>query len=178
VFEVAEHEYRNNTLRGAWCLGWAVSTSSPRVSRKINDKFRQDSFSRSQNTNIVTTTHSEVPGAQGGQYQRRLLEFHGKLTTYFVESLNSGVFEVAEYEYRNGNTLLGTWCPRWPVSTSSPGVSQKINNTFRRDSLIRGFRGCWTRMSDDDALRGISRATEHGYGVLLKIILGNDVDTV
>ncbi|OXU21272.1 hypothetical protein TSAR_001244 [Trichomalopsis sarcophagae] len=43
----------------------------------------------------------EVPGARGGQYQRRLLEFHEKLTTYLVDtysewtSLNA-LFEMEE----------------------------------------------------------------------------------
>ncbi|OXU19842.1 hypothetical protein TSAR_015347 [Trichomalopsis sarcophagae] len=53
---------------------------------------------------------------------------------------------VAEYEYRDGNTLWATWCPRWPVSTSSPRVSRKINDKFRQDSLIKGFPGRRTRM--------------------------------
>ncbi|OXU28101.1 hypothetical protein TSAR_016285, partial [Trichomalopsis sarcophagae] len=49
----------------------------------------------------------------GWQYQRRLLEFHEKLTTYFVEALYSGVFKVAEHKYRDGNAPRGTWCPGW-----------------------------------------------------------------
>ncbi|OXU20759.1 hypothetical protein TSAR_004856, partial [Trichomalopsis sarcophagae] len=42
----------------------------------------------------------------------------------------SGVFAVAEHEYRDGNALLGSWCPGWAVSTSSPTVSRKINDFF------------------------------------------------
>ncbi|OXU26933.1 hypothetical protein TSAR_009524, partial [Trichomalopsis sarcophagae] len=68
-FLVAEHEYRDgNTLLGSWCPGWAVSTSSPTVSRKINNffvpKLVTREFLRSQNTNIVTLTLLEVPSAQ------------------------------------------------------------------------------------------------------------------
>ncbi|OXU30956.1 hypothetical protein TSAR_001302, partial [Trichomalopsis sarcophagae] len=47
---------------------------------------------QSLNTNIVTAVLSEVHGAQGRQYQRHLLEFNGKLTTYFVEILYLKVF--------------------------------------------------------------------------------------
>ncbi|OXU22774.1 hypothetical protein TSAR_014126, partial [Trichomalopsis sarcophagae] len=68
-------------------------------------------FLGSLNTNIATPTLCKVPGVQGGQYQRRLLEL--------------GIFEVAEHEYSNDNNnngFLGTWCLGYTVSTTSPGI--------------------------------------------------------
>ncbi|OXU16350.1 hypothetical protein TSAR_015215 [Trichomalopsis sarcophagae] len=90
---------------------WAKSTPSgddtrPESGGEQNENTR--GFLRSQNTNNVTATLPEVPGALGGQYQRRPQEFHEKSTTYFVETLYSGVFEVAEHETTLILFTLGT----------------------------------------------------------------------
>ncbi|OXU23741.1 hypothetical protein TSAR_001372 [Trichomalopsis sarcophagae] len=61
-FAVAEHEYRDvNALLSTWCPEWTVS-------RCLLTKLITRELSRSQNTNIVTATLPEVPGAQGEQY--------------------------------------------------------------------------------------------------------------
>ncbi|OXU22076.1 hypothetical protein TSAR_005887 [Trichomalopsis sarcophagae] len=45
VFEVAKYEYRDdNAVRGTWGPVWPESTSSLKVSREINNIFRQDSL--------------------------------------------------------------------------------------------------------------------------------------
>ena len=49
------------------------------VNNDGNDSsFATRGFLRSLNTNMVTVTASEVPGAQGRQFERRLREFYGK----------------------------------------------------------------------------------------------------
>ena len=64
--------------------------------------------------NIETVTVSEVPGAQGGSYERRPLEFIG-ICDIIRRISFSGVSVVPEHEYRNGNGLRGSWCPGWTV---------------------------------------------------------------
>ncbi|OXU18226.1 hypothetical protein TSAR_016513, partial [Trichomalopsis sarcophagae] len=118
----------------------------------------------------------------------------------------SGVFAVAEHEYRDGNALLGSWCPGWSVSTSSTTVSRKMNNFFVVTPTatlpeVPGAQGgqyhvvSWILRSPNTNIvtltllevpsaqgkirySRISGATEHGYGAILKIIPKDDVDTV
>ncbi|OXU19568.1 hypothetical protein TSAR_006471 [Trichomalopsis sarcophagae] len=157
------------------------------------------------NTNIVTLTLLEVPSAQeddvdtvypGHQIPRKRLSSlysytvtsktpNQRVSTKYVVILRetpgddfcySGVFAVAEHEYRDGNALLGSWCPGWAVSTSSPTVSRKINDFF----VVTPTATLLEVPSAQGEIRysRISGATEHGYGAVLKIIPEDDVDTV
>ena len=65
-------------------------------------------------TNIMTATVSEVPGAQGGSYERRPLEFI-ELCDIIRRISFTGVFGVAQHEYRDGNGLRGTSRSGWTV---------------------------------------------------------------
>ncbi|OXU29590.1 hypothetical protein TSAR_009074 [Trichomalopsis sarcophagae] len=97
VLGLAEHEYHDGN-RGAWYPGWTVSTSFSR------SKLVTRGFLGLLNTNIAKAIASEVPGAQGGQYERRLLQFY-KIVTQLVKTRYSGVFRVAEHEYRDGAAM-------------------------------------------------------------------------
>ena len=57
--------------------------------------------------NIATEAVSEVPGIQGGPYERRPIEFFGICNIILRNSLPR-VFVVAEHEYRECNGPRGT----------------------------------------------------------------------
>ena len=66
VFEVAEHEYRIATsLRGTWCPGRPLLLGFYADFDRNQLKIVTRGFSRSLNSNIVSPSAPEVPGAQG-----------------------------------------------------------------------------------------------------------------
>ncbi|OXU17753.1 hypothetical protein TSAR_014781 [Trichomalopsis sarcophagae] len=101
--------------------------------------------------------------------------FLGSLITNTAPAMAS---EFPEHEYGDSDGLRGTWCAGWIVSTSSPRVLWELETYFVETFYLGVFEVAEQEYCDGNPPRGISRATKYGYGVLLKIILGDAVDTV
>ena len=91
------------------------------------------------NMNIATATVSEVPGVQSGPNECRPLEFFG-ICNLNSRNMYSGVFGVAEHEYRNGNSLRGTCSQNRPYERH-PIEFFGIYNIISQNSLLGGFWG-------------------------------------